>query len=147
MPLSRGFAFLLASLLLSPQASKTQVYRNDEFGIKVTIPSGVLYCVLAEYQHDHGPVFLLGSSDPSACDDLDHQRYVLIFASYNAVEETKKLHDFLKEQCAGVGGGPCDPSVPSINYDVGLHTTARYLDEDLRIFRAVLNTVRLAPPP
>jgi hypothetical protein len=38
-----------------------------------------------------------------------------------------------------------DPSVPSINYDVGLHTTPQYLDEDLRIFRAVLNTVRLSP--
>ena len=163
------------------------MYRNDEFGITVAIPTGVLYCVPAEYQHDHGPVFLLANSDPSACDDIDHQRYVLIFASYNAVEETKKLRDFLKEQCTGVGGGPCrpapdglritgmttksarvnrsdgwidiivvtqagkpdpdfNPSVPSINYNVGLHTTGRYLKEDLRIYRALLGMVRLAPP-
>jgi hypothetical protein len=187
MPSPRCFAVLLASLLLSPQASKTQVYRNDEFGITVPIPLGVVYCVPSEYQHDHGPVFLLGSPDRQACDEIDHQRYVLIFASYNAVEETKKLRDFLKEQCTGVGGGPCrpapyglhitgmatkaarvnrsdgwidiivvtqagkpdpafDPSVPSINYDAGLHTAPQYLEEDLRIFRAVLSTVRLSPP-
>ena len=38
-----------------------------------------------------------------------------------------------------------DLSVPSINYDLSLRTTAGHLDEDLRIFRAVLATVRLSP--
>lgn len=188
MPLTRGFAFAIASLLLSVQAPKTQVYRNDEFGIRVPVPKGTLFCVPPEGQHDHGPIFLPGSSDPSACDDIDHNRYVLIFASYNAIEETKKLGGFLKEQCTGIGGCPCrpapdglrvagmatkaarvnrsdgwidiivvtqagkpapdfDPSVPSVNYDLTLHTKPRYLEEDLRIFRAVLSTVRLAPPP
>jgi hypothetical protein len=42
--------------------------------------------------------------------------------------------------------GSIDASVPFINYDLSLHTTARYFDEDLRIFRAVLSTVRLSPP-
>jgi hypothetical protein len=186
MALARFFGFLFASFLLSPQAPKTQVYRNDEFGITVSVPKGTLLCLFPEDQHDHGPVFLIGDADQKACHDMSHDRYVLIFASYNAIEETKKVGDFLKEQCTGVGGGPCRPapkglsisgmatkaarvnradgwidiivvtqagkpdpafdsSVPSINYDLGLHTTAAYLDEDLRIFRAVLSTVRISP--
>jgi hypothetical protein len=40
-----------------------------------------------------------------------------------------------------------DPSVPSVNYDLTLHTNPRYFEEDLRIFRTILSTVRLAPPP
>src|ERR1700735_3009100 len=79
-------------------------------GITVPVPKGTLFCVPPEDQHDHGPIFLPGSSDPSACDDIEHNRYVLIFVSYNAIEETKKLGGFLKEQCTGIGGGPCRPA-------------------------------------
>jgi hypothetical protein len=188
MPITRILAFLFASLFFSVQAPKTQVYRNDEFGITVPVPEGTLFCVPRKDQHDHGPIFLPGSSDPSACDDIDHNRYVLIFASYNAIRDTKRLHDFFKDQCTGIGGGPChqapeglripgmatkvgrvnrpdgwidiivvtqagkpapdfDPSVPSVNYDLTLHTKPRYLEEDLRVFRAVLSAVRLSPPP
>ena len=176
----------MASLLLRVQAPKTQVYRNDEFGITVPVPKNTLFCVPREDQHDHGPIFLPEGSIQGACDDIDHSRYVLIFASYNAIEDTKKLNDFFKEQCTGIGGGPChqapgglripgmaikagrvdrsdgwidvivvtragkpapdfDPHVPSVNYDLTLHTKPRHLDEDLRIFRAVLSTVRLSP--
>jgi hypothetical protein len=39
-----------------------------------------------------------------------------------------------------------DPHVPSVNYDLTLHAKSRYLEEDLRIFRVVLSTVRLSPP-
>jgi hypothetical protein len=38
-----------------------------------------------------------------------------------------------------------DASVPSINYDLSLHTNASHLDEDLAVFRAVLSTVKLSP--
>jgi hypothetical protein len=188
MPITRVFASLIASLLLSSQTPSTQVYRNDEFGITVPVPNGPLFCVPPEDRHDHGPIFLPGSSDPGACDDIDHNRHVLIFASYNAVEDRKTLRDFFKDQCTGIGGGTClkapeglripgmatkagrvnrsdgwidvivvtqagkpdpafDPSVPSVNYDLTLHTNPRYFEEDLRIFRTVLSTVRLAPPP
>jgi hypothetical protein len=187
MQLTRALAFLIALLSLSAAAAGPQFYRNGEFGITVPVPKGTLLCLFPGDQHDHGPVFLIGNADENACYDMRHNRYVVIFASYNAVEETKKLGDFLKEQCTGIGGGPCrpapnglritgmatkaarvnrsdgwidiivvtqagkpdpafDPSVPSINYDVGLHTSAPYLEEDLRIFRAVLSTVRLSPP-
>jgi hypothetical protein len=184
---TRASLFLIALLSLSAAAAGPQAYRNDELGITAPVPKGTLLCLFPEDQHDHGAVFLIGNADENGCYDMPHNRYVVVFASYNAVEETKKLHDFLKEQCTGIGGGPCRPapnglrvdgmstkaarvnrsdgwidiivvtqagkpdpacdrSVPSINYDVGVHTSAPYLDEDLRIFRAVLKTVRLAPP-
>ena len=38
-----------------------------------------------------------------------------------------------------------DASVPSINYDLSLHTDAVHLDEDLVVFRAVLNAVKITP--
>jgi len=38
-----------------------------------------------------------------------------------------------------------DASVPSINYELRLHTTPRSLDDDLRIFRTMLATVQLFP--
>jgi hypothetical protein len=38
-----------------------------------------------------------------------------------------------------------DASVPSINYALSLYTDASHLDEDLAVFRAVLNAVKIAP--
>jgi hypothetical protein len=38
-----------------------------------------------------------------------------------------------------------DPSVPLINYDLKLHTRPENLKEDLRVFRTILETVRLSP--
>ena len=40
-----------------------------------------------------------------------------------------------------------DPTVPSINYDMSLHTRPENLAEDLRVFRAVLRTIQLSPAP
>lgn len=47
---------------------------------------------------------------------------------------------------AGKADPNWDATAPSVNYDLSLHTTGRYLNKDLRTFRAVLNTVRLSPP-
>ncbi|HEY6467019.1 MAG TPA: hypothetical protein VIY69_13560 [Candidatus Acidoferrales bacterium] len=38
-----------------------------------------------------------------------------------------------------------DPSVPSMNYTIQLHTEKQYLAEDLRVFRTVVRTIRIAP--
>jgi len=46
---------------------------------------------------------------------------------------------------AGKPNPDFDASVPSINYDLSLHTDAVHLDEDLAVFRAVLNAVKIAP--
>jgi hypothetical protein len=97
------------------------------------------YHEFPEDEHDHGGVFLIGNTDEHGCYDIPLNRYVVIFASYNAVEETKKLHDFLKEQCAGVGGGPCRPAPDGLrihwNDDSGCESeSARRLDRCHRRF-------------
>jgi hypothetical protein len=38
-----------------------------------------------------------------------------------------------------------DATVPSINYDLSLHTDTSHLDEDLAVFRAMLKVIRIAP--
>jgi hypothetical protein len=47
---------------------------------------------------------------------------------------------------AGKADPAFDPLVPSINYDLRLHTTAEHLEEDLGIFRTLLKTVTISPP-
>ncbi|MFZ0883125.1 MAG: hypothetical protein WAN14_06975 [Candidatus Acidiferrales bacterium] len=178
---------LITLLVWGGAAAGPQVYRNEEFGIRLPIPKAVLYCVPPEDEHDHGPVFLLQGTKSQACDELSYKRYIAIFAGYNAVDTTKRLGDYLTSECTGIGRGPCRPaprdlqiagmrskagrvnradgwidifvvtqagkpdpqfdaSVPSVNYDLSLHTTRRHLDEDLRTFREMLATVRLSPP-
>jgi hypothetical protein len=38
-----------------------------------------------------------------------------------------------------------DPSVASVNYCLGLHTNLEYMEEDLRVFRCILKTIRINP--
>lgn len=185
-PLARNVALLILFLLQSARTVRPQFYRNGEFGVTIPIPTNALLCSFPHDEHDHGPLMLLGGADPNACNDQEHNRYIVIFASYNAVDTTKRLGDYLRSECTGIGRGPCrlaprdlqiagmrskagrvnradgwidifvvtqagkpdpqfDPSVPSVNYDLSLHTTERHLDEDLRTFREVLATVRLSP--
>jgi hypothetical protein len=176
------FLILIATDATNVTATRAQIYQNAEFGITVPAPKSTLLCPPPSDKHDHGPVFLLGTSDPKNCGDSAHSRSIVIFASYNAADATKKLADFLKWECAG----PCgpappglhiaelpiasakagrsdgwidvivvtqagkpdpafDPSVPLINYDLTLHTRQSSLNEDLRAFHMVLQTVRLRP--
>lgn len=178
---------LAVALLWTTASPKPPAYRNEEFGITVPVPDGALLCVYAD-QHDHGPLMLLGTSDPAHCrNDIEHNRYIDIFASY-LTDDTKRLDSFLRSECEGIAGAPCgpppsglhitglrsraarvnrpdgwiyvlvvtqagkpdpafDPRVPSVNYDVSLHTTTEHFQEDLQRFRALLQTVRLSPPP
>jgi hypothetical protein len=186
-PTARTLAILNLFLLLSGGIGGQRVYRNDEFGISVPIPEGAQLCSIPEDEHDHGPLLILGSPDPAACNDQPHNRYIAVFAGYNAADVTKRLGDYLRWECAGSVRGHCRPApealhiagmktrsgrvnqtdgwidiivvtqagkpdpnwdamAPSVNFELSLHTTARYFDEDLRTFRAVLNTVRLSPP-
>ena len=182
-------AAIAVAALLSAPATKPEIYRNPEFGIVLPAPAGALLCATPQDEHDHGPVFLLGTTDATSChDDIEHHRYVDVFASYNVSDDTKKLHEFLKWECAHVAKGPCrpapgglcvpglpsaaarvnrsdgwieiivvtqagtpdpdfDPSVPFINYDLSLHTTPDHFEDDLRVFRIELQTIRLSPPP
>jgi hypothetical protein len=182
MDLPQLFFVLVAAAMLNAVTVNQQIYRNEEFGTTLPIPDSAHLCPEPENEHIHGPVMLLGTAEAKGCGDLEHSRSILIFASYNVADDTKKLPDFLKWQC----GGPClpppsdlritglpsaaarvnrsegwidiivvtqagkpdpdfDPSVPLINYDLRLHTKPEHLKEDLRVFRTVLETVRLSP--
>jgi len=88
-------------------ASKRKIYRNAEFGIVFTVPDGALLCRIPPAAHDHGPYMLLNPTSETGCLDLEHNRSIDIFASYNVAADTKKLSDFLNEQCASVGGRAC----------------------------------------
>jgi hypothetical protein len=180
-----SLGFTLAALMALASNANPHIYRNDEFGIMLPVPERTLLCAFPP-QHDHGPVLMLGAANNQACFDLQRNRAIVIFASYNASDETKKLLDFLSWECTEIAKHPCglpperlrikervsaaarvdrgdgwtdifvvtqagrpdpafDPSVPSINYDLSLRTTVGHLDEDLRVFRTVLATVRLSP--
>lgn len=98
-------AYLILVLTLGSPiggAEKSLVYRNPEFGITVPVPSGTLSCPTSVNEHDHGPVFLVNATDTKGCHSLDHNRYIGIFASYNAVDETKRIYDFLNSEYQGV---------------------------------------------
>ncbi len=188
--LIRALGFVVAAALVNAGPIKAQVYHNEEFGITLPLPERTHLCRMPDYQHDHGPALLLGTTDVKYCYHGDHARRIDVFASYNAVQSTKTLHDFLRAECAGLTDESCrrappdlyitgmrtaagrvdypggsidiivviqagkpdpafDPSVPLINYDLTLHTSPRHLADDLRVFRAVLATIRLSPadPP
>ena len=161
------------------------IYRNEEFGITLRVPPEALLCVQPENQHDHGPYMLLGTRDTKGCNDLEHSRSIVVFASYNISDEAKRLSEFLRWLCSNEQGRGCDPappnlrltglpsaageathagwldvivgtkagkpdptfdpSVPSMNYSIQLHTKEKYFTEDLRVFRAVLGAIKIAP--
>jgi len=178
---------LWACVLLNVSAASQDIYRNEEFGITLSVSKGLLLCPTPNDEHDHGPVLLLGNTNTKDCsDDLAIHRSIDVFASFNKIEDTKTLARFLKSQCTGVFKGNClpapphlgiegtrsaagrvndidgwidvvvvtqagkpdplfDSSVPSINYDLHLHTNREHLENDLRVFRSVLATIRLSP--
>jgi hypothetical protein len=171
-------------------ASQRAIYRNEEYGIVLRIPPGTLPCIPPVYEGngtDHGPQILLGTKDASLCGKSSGKRYVDVFASYNASDETKTLHALLESACefeirractpapvalhfsgltseagkldrsdgsidiivatqAGKPDPDFDASVPSINYELSLHTDTRHLDEDLKVFRTLLRTIKIVPP-
>lgn len=99
--MSRGLLLLTLSLSPVREIAATQVYRNEEFGISVPIPDGAQLCSIPEDEHTHGPLLVLGNAGPAACNDYPHNRYIVIFAGYNAADVTKRLGDYLRWECAG----------------------------------------------
>jgi len=105
MRLARVLGLLIVASLSAAPNPQSQIYRNQEFGIAVPVPNGALLCAYPG-KHDHGPTFLLGLATAERCRDIQRDRYVTIFASYNAADVTKKLHDFLKWECETPCGRP-----------------------------------------
>ncbi len=173
---------------LAGAASRTETYRNQEFGITLPVPSKALLCHVTDDARgvDHGAQLLLGTEDATLCRKWSGKRYMDVFASYNVADDTKLLHDLLEYSCQSEVKKACSPapaglhipgmktevgrvdrpdgsikiivvtqagkpdpgfdaSVPSIEYAFNLNTDAQHLDEDLTIFRAMLNTVKIAP--
>lgn len=119
---------MLAAVFVTGASPRVEVYRNAEFGITVPVPSGTLLCRAPKNEHDHGPVFLLGSSDTNRCHDYDHQRRIDVFASYNAAEDTKTLEKLLKWSCAGFASDePCRAAPVGLGVP-GLRSAAATVD-------------------
>jgi hypothetical protein len=185
---SRGLIGLVILCLIAEAASHRPIYRNQDFGITLPVPSGALLCVPPADARgiEHGAQMLLGTEDGTLCRKWSGKRYVDVFASYNVADDTKLLHDLLESSCqfevnkactdapaglhipgmkteagrvdrsdgsvkiivatqAGKPDPDFDASVPSINYEFNLNTDKRHLDGDLVTFRAMLNTVKIAP--
>ncbi len=188
MKLSRvliGFVILCS---VAGAASHRAIYRNQDFGIVLPVPSGALLCAVPDDAHgiEHGAQMLLGTEDATLCRKWSGKRYMDVSGYYNVADDTKLLHDLLEYSCqsevkkecslapaglhipgmkteagrldrpdgsikiivvtqAGKPDPDGDPSVPSINYEFNLNTDVQHLDKDLTIFRAMLNTVKIAP--
>lgn len=188
MELSRVLIGLVILCSVAGAAAHPTIYRNQEYGIVLPVPSGALLCAVPADANgaEHGAQLLLGTKDATLCRKWSGKRYMDIFASYNVSDDTKFLHDLLEYSCqsevkkacspaptglhipgmkteagrldrpdgsieiivvtqAGKPDPDGDPSVPSTNYAFNLNTDAQHLDEDLKIFRAMLNTVKIAP--
>jgi hypothetical protein len=88
--------------VLSVAATKPYIYRNPEFGITLPVPEGAFLCNTRKDEHDHGPVMLLGVADTKGCYDMtEEKRHIEVFASYNAVDETKTLKNLFEWQFSG----------------------------------------------
>jgi len=177
---------VVVAVVLSAATYEPQTYRNEEFGITLPVPEGVLLCPHPEDEHDHGPVMVLDRSEAKGCSDAEGGRIIEVFASFNAAQATKTLRKLLQSDCSDISKGKCnsapphmtlkglpsmaarvnradgwidifvvaqagkpdpafDASVPSVNYELWLHTKRDQLEKDLRIFRSVLATIRLSP--
>ena len=127
------FSQVLISLVIlcsiANAASPKSVYRNKPYGIFLRVPARAWLCPLG-VGSDHGPFLLLDSKDPSLCrSDLRHNRSISIFGEYNAAEETKTLHSFLKSLCPDElpegkeSGAVCSPAPADLSVN-GLPTEA-----------------------
>jgi hypothetical protein len=105
-----GMAVTVLAALLNAKTDKPEIFRNEEFGITLPIPDGALLCPVPENEHNHGPVMLLGTSVPKGCSDLEQSRSIDVFASFNAIEDTKTLAKFLKAECTEVFKRTCLPA-------------------------------------
>jgi hypothetical protein len=92
MRLSRVLIGLVILCSAASAASRKSVYRNEQYGIFLHVPSAAWLCPLG-VGSDHGPFLLLDSKDASLCrSDLRQNRWITIFGEYN---EGETLHTFL----------------------------------------------------
>ena len=127
MNLARILAVLLVFGAAVGAVSQTAPYRNQQYGIVLPIPPGTLPCIPPAYQGtgaDHGPQILLGTQDASLCSKSSVKRYVILFAAYNATDDTKTLHDLLEYDCESeikkaCSAAPADLHIPGMKTKAG----------------------------
>ena len=99
---------IVVAVMLYMTAGAEEIYKNQEFGIVLSVPERLLLCPRSENEHDHGPVMLLSPASLSDCQNTEATKYIEVFASYNVSDDTKKVHEFLQWECVHVAGGPCE---------------------------------------
>jgi hypothetical protein len=95
-------SLIILSALPFMAAAQTKIYRNSQFGYEVPIPHGLYLFSPHEMNGiDHGRQLFF---KPTRAEDCNHggcDRYIEFSAFYNATEDTAKLHDLLRNLCAG----------------------------------------------
>jgi len=149
MRFSRVLISLVILCSVASAASRTSVYRNDDFGIFLRIPSGAWLCPAGGNGVDHGPALLLGSKDARVCRSYSQKRWISIFGFGN-VSET--LHTFLKSQCAyelrdsNEPGAVCIPAPADLNVN-GLPSEAARINHSNGTIEIIVVTQAGKPDP
>jgi hypothetical protein len=80
-------------------------YRNDEFGIRLTIPGDLRACVAQPDQHDSGMSMFFQQT--ATCGEFSTQRFVGVSLSYNLTPDTETLTEFAYRTCHQAPGIQC----------------------------------------
>lgn len=96
-----AYVWLAVSVIVPCPAQTLPVYMNEEFGITLRYPEGVKPCPIPENEHDHGPLMILDPALRKRCTFEGGDRVISVFASYNAMQDTKTLRAFLEWECRG----------------------------------------------
>lgn len=140
---------LLVFVSAAGAASQRALYRNHEYGIVLPIPQNTLPCIPPVYEGngaDHGPQILLGTTDARYCSKSAGKRYVNVFASYNASDDTKTLHALLESTCQSVIKRQCSPAPADLHFG-GLKSEAGRLDRSDGTIQVIVVTQAGKPDP
>jgi len=147
--LARKLGVLLVFLFAIGGACQKAPYRNEQYGIVLPMPSGTLPCIPPVYRGngaDHGPQILLGTQDASFCSKASGKRYVDVFASYNASEDTKTLHALLEWRCKFEIKGACSPAPANLQFG-GRKSEAGRLNRPDGLIEIIVATQAGKPDP
>jgi hypothetical protein len=108
MRLMQLVPLLVLTALPAQSLAQTNVYYNRQFGFSVPIPQGLyLFSPHQMTGMDHGRQFFFKPTSVEDCNNGGCDRYIAVDAYYNSIEDTAKLHDFLKNECTVFGGPKC----------------------------------------
>jgi len=107
---TRAVSLIIMSAFQLTIAAQTEIYRNPEFGYEVPIPRGLYLFSPHEMNGiDHGRQLFFKPTRVEDCNNGGCDRYIEFDANFNVIEDTAKLHNFLKDECTVFGGKECLP--------------------------------------